>query len=142
TVYVAASIDDIDGDGVSNDEEACLVTDPLGEDHDRDGIDDACDPEIGELPADDTPPEVLGTPDRAPDADGWYRGDVTITWTSTDPEPSGGAPTQPAPTIANQEGVHVYTSEESCDPLGNCATGSLEVKIDRTAPLLGLATWS
>lgn len=141
TVYVAASPEDYDGDGIHNQEEQCLVTEPIGIDYDRDGIDDACDLEISEL-ADDVPPEVTGTPDREPDADDWYKDDVTITWSVIDPEPSSGAPTQPAPMAADKEGVHTYTSDESCDPLGNCATGSIEIKIDKTAPLLGQAVWS
>lgn len=136
TVYVAADPDDFDGDGILNEDEACLVVEPAGVDEDQDGIDDACDPEITEppLPADSTPPEVVGTPDREPNAEGWYNGSVTINWTAVDSEPSSGAPTQPTPTIADQEGAHTYTSESSCDPVGNCSTGSLELKIDKTMP--------
>lgn len=80
------------------------------------------------------PPTVTGTPDREPNANGWYNDNVTINWTATDPDPSSGAPTQPAPTVADQEGVQTYTSGQSCDPLNNCAAGSLELKIDKTAP--------
>ena len=49
-VYVAASEDDIDGDGVANDDEVCLVSEPAGVDVDQDGIDDACDGFIDEPP--------------------------------------------------------------------------------------------
>ncbi|MBX6334924.1 hypothetical protein IRY61_06340 [Candidatus Saccharibacteria bacterium] len=141
-MYIAASEDDIDGDGIRNEDEKCLAVEPANIDEDQDGIDDACDPEIDEPPADSIPPEVVGAPDREPDADGWYKDNVTITWTVTDPEPSSGTPTQPAQTVADREGAHTYTSDESCDPLGNCATGSIEIKIDKTAPLLGPATWN
>jgi hypothetical protein len=141
-IYVAASIDDIDGDDIPNDGEKCLAVEPANVDFDRDGIDDACDPEITEPPADAIPPMVIGTPDRSADANGWYNHDVTINWTATDPDPSSGTPTQPAPTTAGQEGDHTYTSGSSCDPAGNCASGQLRLKIDKTGPTLGSVAWT
>ena len=88
----------------------------------------------GYLP-DGTAPTVMGTPDRAPNTAGWYDNNVTINWQATDPAPSSGDPTDPPDTTADQEGVHTYTSAQSCDPAGNCATGSLELKIDKTNPV-------
>jgi hypothetical protein len=82
-----------------------------------------------------TPPSVVGVPDREPNASGWYSADVTIDWQATDPAPSSGAPTDPPDTIASTEASDVlYTSGQSCDPEGNCATGSLTLSIDKTAP--------
>jgi len=49
-VYVAASTDDYDGDGVTNNADQCLVTPLSKQDVDQDGIDDACDANIGEPP--------------------------------------------------------------------------------------------
>jgi lysophospholipase L1-like esterase len=46
-IYVAASADDYNGDGISNAQDSCLVTALSGQDADQDGIDDACDPDIG-----------------------------------------------------------------------------------------------
>jgi hypothetical protein len=81
------------------------------------------------------PPTVTGTPDRSPNAAGWYDAPVTITWSAVDPDPSSGLATQPAPTVANIEGAGVvYASEPSCDPAGNCASGSLALSIDMTPP--------
>lgn len=133
-VYVGESDTDYDGDGIPNSNEECLAVQPANVDEDRDGIDDACDPEITEPPVDTTPPVVTGAPDKNANANGWHNSDVTIHWTATDPEPSSGAPTQPSLTVAGQEGVHTYASERSCDPFNNCAMGSLELKIDKTAP--------
>jgi hypothetical protein len=92
--------------------------------------------------ADSTPPTVVGNLDRQANTVGWYNSDVTINWTATDPTPSSGTPTTPAPTIASQEGTHTYTSAQSCDAAGNCATGSLTLKIDKTKPTVSNFTMS
>jgi CSLREA domain-containing protein len=85
--------------------------------------------------ADAEPPSVEGLPDREPNEAGWYNAHVTVDWVATDPEPSSGAPSDPPDTIAATEGQSVlYTSAPSCDPVGNCATGSLTLSIDRTPP--------
>jgi hypothetical protein len=85
--------------------------------------------------ADVVAPVVTGTPDRPANANGWYRAPVTIDWQAVDPAPSSGPPTQPAPSVVETEGAAVeVTSEPSCDPLGNCATGTAVVAMDRTAP--------
>lgn len=133
-VLVTGSEGDLDEDGISDNEDPCGFVVASNLDQDRDGIDDACDAEITEAPADGTAPVVAGTPDREPNENGWYNSDVAISWSVADPEPSSGAPSQPPETVASQEGVHVYTSNPSCDPLNNCAAGNLELKIDKSAP--------
>jgi len=81
-----------------------------------------------------TPPVVTGVPDRAPNSAGWYRAPVTIDWHATD---TSGSPTDPPDTVAATEGGGVsYTSDPSCDPSWNCATGSLTLSIDTGAPSL------
>ncbi len=55
TVYVKASADDYDGDGIANDNDSCLGIPNSGHDIDQDSIDDACDPDIGSPPATSTP---------------------------------------------------------------------------------------
>lgn len=89
--------------------------------------------------ADTTPPSVIGSTDRSANAAGWYNAPVTITWSSTDPSPSSGAPSTPPSTAASTEGFDViYTSGPSCDPAGNCATGSLTFSIDETPPSIAV----
>ena len=84
---------------------------------------------------DTVPPVVHGTPDRSPNAAGWYSSDVTIGWTSTDPQPSSGQPSQPPATVASKDGANFfYSSDPGCDPAGNCASGSLTLSIDETPP--------
>lgn len=84
--------------------------------------------------SDTDPPVVSGIPDRAANSFGWYNSDVNVSWISNDPEPSSGAPNIPPTTLANLEGTKTYTSDQSCDPAGNCATGSLQLSIDKTSP--------
>lgn len=84
--------------------------------------------------SDTIPPQVTGAPDRAANSFGWYNSDVNVSWASNDPDPSSGAPNIPPTTLANLEGTNTYTSEQSCDPAGNCATGSLQLSIDKTLP--------
>lgn len=134
TIFVAASQDDIDGDGIANAAEKCLASEPANVDQDRDGIDDACDPLI---PADTVAPTVIGIPDRQSNSNGWFDRDVTINWMATDPDPSSGQSALPEATIVNKEGVATYTSASTCDLAGNCATGSVEVRLDKTAPDIG-----
>lgn len=81
-----------------------------------------------------TPPEIAGTPSVAANGAGWHQAAATINWAATDPSPSSGTPTTPSVTNASTEGVNTYTSGQSCDPAGNCATGSLVVKLDTTPP--------
>lgn len=86
-------------------------------------------------PSDTTPPHVTGIADPAPNGAGWHNSPVTVTWVTIDPEPSSGASSIPASSIVDSEGSQVVVeSEPSCDPAGNCATGSLLLSIDRTAP--------
>jgi hypothetical protein len=42
-IYVGASSNDFDGDGVPNDKELCQIGETSGQDYDQDKIDDACD---------------------------------------------------------------------------------------------------
>ena len=89
---------------------------------------------------DNVPPVVTGSLNRTPNAAGWYNAPVTISWSASDPAPSSGTPTTPASTVSSTEGANVvYTSGPSCDPQGNCATGSLSLSIDQTAPVVSVA---
>ncbi|PID30827.1 hypothetical protein CSA80_03620 [Candidatus Saccharibacteria bacterium] len=61
-VFVAENADDFDGDGIKNDQEACLFVDPSGIDEDSDGIDDACDGELRDELIDETQPGHVKAP--------------------------------------------------------------------------------
>ena len=62
-----------------------------------------------EQDGDDVPPAVAGAPDRPANANGWYDADVTIDWSSVDPDPSSGTPSDPPDTVASLESTNVYT---------------------------------
>jgi Tol biopolymer transport system component len=86
------------------------------------------------LISNDNAPTVVGVPGRAPNANGWYNGNVTINWVATD---DSGTPTDPPNTVASIEGRNVvYTSAPSCDSSGHCATGSITISLDKTKPVL------
>lgn len=137
-VLVTGPTGDLDGDGVADEVDPCGFVDASGEDVDHDGIDDACDGTISE--ADTTAPVVSGVAQSRPNENGWYNADVTVDWSSIDADPGSGAPTQPIATVATEDGEHTYTSEQSCDPAGNCATGSVTLKIDKTKPIISYTT--
>lgn len=138
-IYVAQSGDDIDGDGIVNTDEKCLIGEASNQDVDKDSIDDACDGVIGEAPVDNVAPVVTGTASRNPDNNDWYNNDVTIGWTAIDAD-SDNAPNQPADTRAAIEGSQTYTSDASCDAAGNCATGSVVIKLDKSLPSISYST--
>jgi virginiamycin B lyase len=92
-----------------------------------------------EVDTDTTSPTVTPNPDSQPNSNNWYNHDVTVNWTATDPEST---PTTPSPVTVTTEGYNqVVTSEPSCDPSGNCASGSTTLNIDKTLPALGLSAW-
>jgi Tol biopolymer transport system component len=87
--------------------------------------------------ADTTPPNVTGTPAVSANADGWYKQNVLVHWTAVDPEPSSGQPATPPDSTISTEGKNVTgTSAPACDGNANCATGSVTVSIDKTAPVV------
>ena len=84
---------------------------------------------------DDIAPTVTGAVSPAPNAAGWHRGPVTVDWQAVDPAPSSGDAGDPADTVVSTEGaIQSITSAPSCDQAGNCATGTVQVSIDLTAP--------
>ncbi|HTE57731.1 MAG TPA: hypothetical protein VK694_03220 [Verrucomicrobiae bacterium] len=82
---------------------------------------------------DATLPVVGRTLSTPANANGWHKADVTIDWQATDT--GSGSPTDPANTVASTQAANVtYTSAQSCDLAGNCATGSAQVSLDKVAP--------
>jgi large repetitive protein len=83
---------------------------------------------------DKTSPTIGGAPTTAPNANGWYQGDVTIHWTCNDPL-SGIDGACPADSLITSEGDNLSASASVSDRAGNTSTASVAgIKIDRTAP--------
>ncbi|HYF94286.1 MAG TPA: hypothetical protein VD969_18870 [Symbiobacteriaceae bacterium] len=82
---------------------------------------------------DKTPPAIEGAPDRAPNAAGWYSGDVTVTFTCTDDVSGITACTDQ--TVLNAEAGGQSASGTAADAAGNTAAVTLpEINIDKTGP--------
>jgi large repetitive protein len=79
-----------------------------------------------------TPPGgVTGTPDRAPDANGWYKHGVTVVFTSTDPT----ATCTPPITYAGPDDESVTVAGTCTDPATNHTNATVLLKYDGTAPM-------
>lgn len=88
---------------------------------------------------DTTAPLLSGAPTTQPNTNGWYKGDVTIHWTASDPE--SGIPTAPADTTIAGEGAGLISSQtvKNGAGLSTTSTSSPAVNIDRTAPTTGIS---
>jgi hypothetical protein len=87
-----------------------------------------------DINVDKTAPAINGTATSAPNADGWYDGDVTIHWSCSDAL-SGLDGACPADTVLTAEGGNLSASASVSDLAGNTSTATVSgIKIDRTAP--------
>jgi len=84
---------------------------------------------------DETPPQLAGSPTSAPNAAGWYSGDVTIHWTCGDGL-SGIAGSCPADDVITGTGQGLAVTESVSDRAGNTTSATSDpVRIDRTPPV-------
>ncbi|GAB7190280.1 hypothetical protein NUM3379_09860 [Kineococcus sp. NUM-3379] len=90
-----------------------------------------------EVKSDSTPPVLAGVPQDVP-ASGWYKDDVTVRWSASDPE--SGVPTAPADTKITGEGSGLVSTQTVRNGAGleTTAQSSPAVSIDRTAPSTGI----
>ena len=83
---------------------------------------------------DQTPPVIQPTFTPAPNANGWNRGDVTVSFTAQDN--LSGVKTVSEPVKVREEGIQEITAIAE-DTAGNTAQEVVSVKIDKTAPVIG-----
>jgi Bacterial Ig-like domain (group 3) len=84
--------------------------------------------------ADTTPPSITGTPNRSPNADGWYNTPVTITFTATDD--GSGVASVTAPLTLFAEGINQSAVGQATDNAGNTARTTVSnIDIDLTKPI-------
>jgi hypothetical protein len=81
-----------------------------------------------------TPPTITATAATAPNANGWYRGNVRVRFTCADSE-SRIAYCPPA-VVVSTEGEGQEISGTARDRAGNTATASITLNIDKTAPVV------
>ena len=138
---VTATFTCADQDGLSG-VLSCPAAKTLGEGADQsvggsatDAADNVSDPfRISGINVDETAPTLTGTPTTAPNDNGWYAGDVAVTWTAADGL-SGIDGAAPAPTMITGEGDALSSSASVDDKAGNTTSASLTgIKIDRHAP--------
>ena len=86
---------------------------------------------------DKTAPTLTGAATTAPNADGWYSGDVVVRWTAADAL-SGLQGDAPADSTVTGEGASLSATESVRDKAGNSASETVSgIRIDRTAPTTG-----
>ena len=83
---------------------------------------------------DRTPPSIVATPDRAPNAAGWYKAPVTVSFACADADSDVAVCAPPAQ--ASSEGASIEVEGSATDRAGNSASTKLTLMIDRTPPLL------
>ena len=87
------------------------------------------------LKYDSAPPVFAPSPDRAPNANGWYRAPVTVTWNGSDKTSglaSGSCPI--SATYSGPDSANAGPSVTCTDQAGNSASTSFTLKYDSTPP--------
>jgi hypothetical protein len=87
---------------------------------------------------DKTAPQITSTVSPLPNAAGWHRTDVTVTFFAADA--LSGVAMQPQPVTVDTEGATQQAAGTSTDVAGNSATESVSINLDKTAPAIVLAT--
>ena len=93
---------------------------------------------VGPINLDKTAPTVSGTATSSPNANGWYKGDVSVHWTANDATSGVDQSTLPGDTTLTGEGSDLTAGPVDVkDVAGNTGSASLpHLKIDRTAPVI------
>jgi hypothetical protein len=84
---------------------------------------------------DATPPTVSAVPARPPDANGWYRSALTVTFSGSDATSAVASCTQA--TYAGPDSPNTSVSGSCRDNAGNQTAASFALRYDATAPALG-----
>lgn len=81
---------------------------------------------------DNDPPTIAAAVSPAPNAAGWHKSDVTVSFTCADA--ISGIAMCPLPATVNVEGANQVVSGTATDRAGNSATASVALNIDKTLP--------
>jgi len=83
-------------------------------------------------------PVILATASPAANAQGWNNSDVTVTFACSDA--TSGVAFCPAPVIVSAEGANQVITGQAVDKVGNTATASITLNIDKTPPVVAIAS--
>lgn len=84
---------------------------------------------------DTTPPAAAATAETAPNANGWYAGDVTVDWNWADPAGGSGLDATSCTSSGTSTGEGTIVLRATCSDLaGNVGQASYTVQVDKTAP--------
>jgi hypothetical protein len=87
---------------------------------------------------DSTPPAIAALATPPPNAAGWNRTDVTVTFVCSDT--TSGVASCPEPVQVSQEGANQLITGTATDVAGNTASASVSVSLDRTAPAVTIVS--
>src|SRR5439155_17908659 len=83
-------------------------------------------------------PTITATPDRPANQAGWYKANVTVTFTRADP--ASGIATCPSPIIVSTEGANQVISGTAVNRVGITATTSILISLDKTPPVVAFTS--
>jgi probable HAF family extracellular repeat protein len=85
---------------------------------------------------DTTAPAATATPAPMPNADGWNKADVTVTFDGTDPAPGSGIASCTLSAVLSTEGLHSGVQGHCTDVAGFDSNNAVapNIRIDKTAP--------
>lgn len=84
---------------------------------------------------DNAAPTATGVVSPAPNGAGWNKANATVTWTGVDTNGSGVKTVTPTSETVITDGIVTKTASV-VDNVGNTGSGSVEVKVDKTAPTI------
>ena len=87
---------------------------------------------VGGISVDKTPPAIAAAPARSPNAKGWFKADVTVSFPSSDV--LSGVATVTSPIVVSMERAGQEVAGVAVDRAGNSATATFTVNLDKTAP--------
>jgi hypothetical protein len=88
---------------------------------------------------DNNPPVVQALADRAPDVNGWYNHDVTVSFTATDDDES---PVQfiSSPIVVSTDGANQYISGYATDTFGLSGEAGITINMDKSPPFTAVSS--
>lgn len=135
------------GDGMSGLSQPCPSSDVLSEEGRgvstaartiRDFAGNTAETGVITINLDKTPPVMTSTPDRSPNAAGWYRDSVRVDYACSDAL-SGLAGACPSSHTVTSEGRNMLIAESVSDLAGNSGGVSRYISLDRTPPSISVS---